>query len=49
MDGEIITYSRRFIKNGTLKLLIHFGIIHLLHYLKVNPNILYRYYTLFIK
>lgn len=49
MDGEIITDSRRFIKNGTLKLLIHFGIIHLLHYLKVNPNILYRYYTLFIK
>ena len=49
MDGEIITDSRRFIKNGTLKLLIHFGIIHLLHYLNVNPNILYRYYTLFIK
>ena len=49
MDGEIITDSRRFIKNGTIKLLIHFGIIHLLHYLKVNPNILYRYYTLFIK
>jgi len=49
MNGTIVTDSRRFIKNGTLKLLIHFGIIHLLHYLKFNPNLLYRYYTLFIR
>tara|TARA_B100000575_G_scaffold198432_1_gene160547 strand:+ start:793 stop:1488 length:696 start_codon:yes stop_codon:yes gene_type:complete len=49
MDGEIITDPRRFIKNGTLKLLIHFGIIHLLHYLKFSPNALHRYYNFFIK
>jgi len=49
MEGNIITDSRRFLKNGTLKLLIHFGIIHLLHYLKLNPKFLYSYYNLFIK
>ena len=49
MEGYIITDSRRFLKNGTLILLIHFGIIHLLHYLKFNPKFLYSYYRLFIK
>ena len=49
MEGYIITDSRRFLKNGTLTLLIHFGIIHLLHYLKFNPKFLYSYYRLFIK
>ena len=49
LDAEIITDSRRFSKNGTLKLLIHFGIIHLLHYLKFSPNHLYSYYKIFIK
>ena len=49
LDAEIITDSRRFSKNGTLKLLIHFGIIHLLHHLKLRPNYLYRYYKFFIK
>ena len=49
MDAYIITDSRRFSKNGTLKLLIHFGVIHLLHYLKFSPKTLYRYYNLFIK
>tara|TARA_B100001027_G_scaffold85774_1_gene58780 strand:- start:343 stop:1038 length:696 start_codon:yes stop_codon:yes gene_type:complete len=49
MNGYIITDSRRFLKNGTLKLLIHFGIIHLLHHLKLSPNYLYRYYKFFIK
>lgn len=49
MEGEIITDSRRFLKNGTLKLLIHFGIIHVLHYLKFSPNSLNKYYKLFIK
>ena len=49
MEGHIITDSRRFLKNGTIKLLIHFGIIHLLHYLKFKPNYLYNYYKFFIK
>ena len=49
MDANILTDSRRFIKNGTLILLTHFGIIHLLHYLKFSPNFLYWYYKLFIK
>ena len=49
MDAYIITDSRRFSKNGTLKLLIHFGVIHLLHYLKFSPKALYRYYNFFIK
>ena len=49
MEGYIITDSRRFLKNGTLILLIHFGIIHLLHYLKLSPKFLYSYYRLFIK
>jgi rSAM/selenodomain-associated transferase 2 len=49
MEGHITTDSRRFLKNGTLKLLIHFGIIHLLHYFKFNPDLLYKYYKLFIK
>ena len=49
MEGYIITDSRRFLKNGTFILLIHFGIIHLLHYLKFNPKFLYTYYKLFVK
>lgn len=49
MEGYIITDSRRFLKNGTLTLLIHFGIIHLLHYLKFSAKFLYSYYRLFIK
>ena len=49
MEGHIITDSRRFLKNGTIKLLVHFGIIHLLHYLKFKPNYLYNYYKFFIK
>ena len=41
---KIITSARRFQKNGILRLLFHFGVLHLLHWWNVPPEFLYRYY-----
>ena len=40
----VTTSSRKFYKNGVLRLLFHFGMIHFLHGLGVKPNVLHKYY-----
>ncbi len=45
----IITSARRFKENGVLRLHFHHGIIHLMRYLGVSPDRLYRYYSRFVK
>jgi rSAM/selenodomain-associated transferase 2 len=46
---QITTSSRRFIKNGVLKLQFHFMIIHLMRALGFKPGILEKYYSHFVK
>lgn len=49
LPQKIQTSSRRFYENGTLRLLIHFGIMHFSHWLGAGPQFLYRYYGTFVR
>ena len=49
LPQKILTSSRRFYENGTLRLLIHFGIMHFSHWLGAGPQFLYRYYGTFVR
>ena len=44
LKNTVETSSRKFHKKGTFYLWIHFRILHLLHWVKVNPHYLYAYY-----
>ncbi len=44
LPQKIRTSSRRFHQNGILRLLIHFGVLHLTHWCGAGPQFLYRYY-----
>lgn len=43
---DVHTSARRFLNNGTLRLLFHFGILHFLHWIGAGPKFLKRYYLL---
>lgn len=43
------TSSRRFYNNGTLRLLLHFGILHLSHWMGAGPQFLHHYYLKFVR
>jgi len=49
LPADILTSSRRFYHNGVTRLLFHFGMIHLSHWLGAGPNFLYRYYLRFVR
>ena len=44
LPDKVITSSRRFYENGILRLLFHFGVLHLSHWLGVGPQFLNAYY-----
>ena len=49
LPEKIITSARRFQKNGILRLLFHFGVLHLLHWFDTRPEYLCRYYDRMIR
>ena len=49
LPQEVITSSRRFRKNGVLRLQFHFTVIHMLCALGKPPTVLYKYYCQFVK
>ena len=44
----LITSARRFYEKGPVRLLFHFGILHLLHWIQVPPKVLHAYYKRFV-
>jgi rSAM/selenodomain-associated transferase 2 len=48
LPQTLTTSSRRFYKNGIIYLLFHFGVLHFLHYLGVNPIFLNKYYSQYV-
>lgn len=44
LPQKIKTSSRRFHENGVVRLLVHFGVLHLLHWWGAGSQFLYRYY-----
>jgi hypothetical protein len=44
LPQKIKTSSRRFHENGVARLLIHFGVLHLMHWWGVGPQSLSLYY-----
>jgi hypothetical protein len=49
LPQKIQTSSRRFYQNGVLRLLFHFGVIHLTHWLGAGPKFLKNYYLKYIR
>jgi len=49
LPEKIITSTRRFQKNGILRLLFHFGVLHLLHWFDTRPEYLCRYYDRMVR
>ena len=49
LTQPIQTSSRRFYKNGVTRLLIHFGVLHLSHWLGAGPHFLKNYYLKFVR
>lgn len=49
LPAYISTSSRRFYQNGVIRLLFHFGIMHLSHCLGAGPQFLHRYYLRFVR
>lgn len=49
LPAYISTSSRRFYQNGVIRLLFHFGIMHLSHWLGAGPQFLHRYYLRFVR
>tara|TARA_B110000263_G_C15304754_1_gene509770 strand:- start:77 stop:769 length:693 start_codon:yes stop_codon:yes gene_type:complete len=49
LPKKVITSSRRFIDNGTIKLQFHFAIIHFIRLLGASPIVIKNYYQSFIK
>ena len=45
----LITSSRRFYQKGTAKLLFHFRVLHLMHWVGFAPELLWSYYQRFVK
>lgn len=45
LPQKIQTSARRFYENGILRLLLHFGVIHLLHWSGASPRLLKHYYS----
>ncbi len=43
------TSSRRFYNNGALRLLLHFGVLHLSHWMGAGPQFLHHYYLKFVR
>ena len=44
LPDKVITSSRRFYENGILRLLFHFGVLHISHWMGIGPNFLNAYY-----
>ncbi|MDT7828459.1 TIGR04283 family arsenosugar biosynthesis glycosyltransferase [Pricia sp. S334] len=44
LPGQVVTSTRKYEQNGTIKLQYHFGVIHLKHFLGAGPKALYDYY-----
>lgn len=49
LPEQIQTSSRRFYENGVLRLLIHFGVLHLSHWLGAGPHFLKNYHLRFVR
>ncbi len=49
LPQNVITSSRRFEKNGVLRLQFHFTVIHIMRKLGRPPKALYKYYSRFVK
>ena len=49
LPHHVTTSARRFIDNGSVWVLFHFGILHLLHWMGFSPTLLQRYYTFTIR
>jgi rSAM/selenodomain-associated transferase 2 len=45
----LVTSSRRFYQNGTVRLLFHFGVLHLMHWLDAKPQWMHQYYLKFVR
>lgn len=49
LDGVLTTSARRFTENGVFQLLFHFGVLQQLHFWGASPQLLYRYYSNYVK
>lgn len=49
LQATLVTSSRKFLSLGVTKLLLHFRVLHVLHWTGVNAKYLWGYYQRFIK